>query len=290
MTPAERIASDTWRRLGQAVSLGARLGEETLTDLLVLDMLPHQRTNGFRIDHPTTTQEFVCGADLLLLIRYPDGSGRRIALQAKKLYPSGRYAGLDYKDASGTRQIDKLDWFARCWGAVPVYMLYNHVDPLPAYTPHWQCCRAYDPAQLGCTLVPTWLIRDAIRFRGHRTFAAIHAHEPFRPWRCVFDCQRPKDQVDELSLLKPELKSVEGKAVFHRQSPDWLRTDSEGFGLLFEVEGAISTTALESLLRRDVQAPDERADEVETTYPRRVLAVDVGDPSAEPERERRRSR
>ena len=39
MTPAAKIASDTWRRLARARHLGARLGEETLTDLLVLDML-----------------------------------------------------------------------------------------------------------------------------------------------------------------------------------------------------------------------------------------------------------
>ena len=71
MTPAERIASDTWRRLGHAGALKARLGEETLTDLLILDMLPHQRTNGFWIHHPTRTQEHVFGADLLLWIRYP---------------------------------------------------------------------------------------------------------------------------------------------------------------------------------------------------------------------------
>ena len=88
MTPAERIASDTWRRLGQADLLGARLGEETLTDLLVLDMLPHRVMNAFRIHHPTKPQESLFGADLLLCIRYPGGLGRRLALQAKKLYPT----------------------------------------------------------------------------------------------------------------------------------------------------------------------------------------------------------
>ena len=59
------------------------------------------------------------GADLLLCIRYADGSGRRLALQAKKLYPTGRYSALAHKDASGTWQINVLDGFARWWGAVP---------------------------------------------------------------------------------------------------------------------------------------------------------------------------
>ena len=68
MTPAERIASDTWRRLGQADLLGARLGEETFTDLLVLDMLPHRSMNAFCIHHPTKPQESLIGADLLICI------------------------------------------------------------------------------------------------------------------------------------------------------------------------------------------------------------------------------
>ena len=170
MTPAERIASDTWRRLGRADLLGARLGEETLTDLLVLDMLPHRRMNAFGIHHPTKQQESLFGADLLLCIRYADGSGRRLALQAKKLYPTGRYSALAHKDASGTSQIDVLDGFARWWGAVPAYLLYNHVDPLPSHTPYWHCCRVRDAQQLGCTLVPTWCIRRAISTHGGRTF------------------------------------------------------------------------------------------------------------------------
>ena len=123
MTPAEQIAADTWRRLGQADLLGARLGEETLTDLLVLDILPHRKMNAVRIYHPTKPQESLFGADLLLCIRYPSGSCRRLALQAKKLYSTGRYGALSHKDASGTRQVDKLDRFARWWGAAPAYLL-----------------------------------------------------------------------------------------------------------------------------------------------------------------------
>ena len=283
MTPAERIASDTWRRLGHAGALKARLREETLTDLLILDMLPHQRTNGFWIHHPTRTQEHVFGADLLLWIRYAGGTGRRLALQAKKLYPSGRYEALAHRDASGTRQVDKLDWFARLWGAVPVYMLYNHVDPLPCYKTPWQCCRKCDREQLGCTLVPSWGIRDAIAIRGARTFWAIHGKEPARPWRCVFDCPNRMGQVDALSLLRPELQLVEDEVVFRRQSPDWLQTDSDGFDSLLEVDGSISTTELEILLARGVRAPDEEAGDRALTYPRRVLMVDVGDIGIQPE-------
>ncbi len=285
MTPAERVASDTWHRLGQAGLVGARLGEETLTDLLILDMLPHRRTNGFGIHHPTRAQEFQWGADILLFVRYPDGSGRRLAVQAKKLYGTGRYGALEHKDEYGIRQIDKLDRFARQWGAVPTYLLYNHVDPLPLYTPYWHCCRTCDAAQLGCTLVPSWCIRDAIGFRGCRNFRAIHANESTRPWRCVFDCHRPVDQVDGLSMLRPEPRFAGDQVVFVGRRPDWLRTDSNGLDALLEVKGLLSATDLRGLLSGFVRVPDEEPGDVERTYPRRVLVVDTGEFGEEPESE-----
>ena len=285
MTPAERIASDTWRRLGQADALGTRLGEETLTDLLVLDMLPHRRMNAFRI-HPTTKQqESLFGADLLLCIRYADGSGRRMALQAKKHYPTGRYETLAHKDASGTCQIDVLDRFARWWGAVPAYLLYSHVDPLPPHTPYWHCCRAYNAEQLGCTLVPTWRIRQAIESRGCRTFAAIHADATNRPWRCIFDCDNPMQQMDELALLQPEPQFTHGEVVFHRQRPDWLQTGSDAFDALLDVHEQLSTQDLNRLLPRFVKSLNETPGDAELTYPRRILAVDVEDFSKDPDSE-----
>ena len=284
MTPAERIASDTWRRLGQADSLGARLGEETLTDLLVLDMLPHRSMNAFSIHHPAKPQESLIGADLLICIRYPNGLGRRLALQAKKLYPTGRYDALDHKDTSGTRQIDKLERFARSWGAVPAYLLYNHVDPLPFHTQCWHCCRDPVAEQLGCTLVPSWRIRQATKNRGGRTFPSIHVHESSRPWRCIFDCDKPIEQVDELALSKPELQNAHGKAEFHQQSPDWLQTDSTAFDSLLAIHEPVSTEDLQTLLPHLMKWSHERPRDAKLTYPRRVLAVDVGNVSEEPER------
>ena len=267
MTLAERIASDTWHRLGQAHRLGARLGEETLTDLLVLDMLPHRRVNAFSILHPTRSQESLVGADLLICMKYPDGSGRRLALQAKKLSPAGRYDALVHKDASGTFQIDKLESFARWWGAAPAYLLYNHKRPAPSlHPPQWHCCRAYDPEQLGCTLVPAWRIRDAIRFRGQRTFRALHAYPPTRPWRCVFDCHSPMEQMDQLALARPEPRVEYGKVAFDRQRPDWIRTDTEAFDALFDIREPLSAAELNRRLARSTGSCGEHLEDGELLY------------------------
>ena len=39
MTPTELIAEDTWWRVKESWDHGVRLGEETLTDLLILDFM-----------------------------------------------------------------------------------------------------------------------------------------------------------------------------------------------------------------------------------------------------------
>ena len=162
-------------------------------------------------------------------------------------------------------------------GAVAAYLLYNHVEPLPIHAPCWHCCRTCDSPQLGCTLVPSWRIRDAISTRGHRTFEAIHAHAQSRPWRCVFDCDNPTEQVDELALGRPELRVKLGRVVFEQQRPDWLRTDSDAFDALLEVRGDLPGDALQALLLPTVDSREGDAEDVELTYPRRVLAVDVAD-------------
>ena len=247
-------------------------------------MLPHRRVHAFSVHHPTKQQESLIGADVLLCIRYPGGSGRRLALQAKKLYPTGRYSALAHKDASGAYQIDVLEQFARWWGAVPAYLLYNHIDPLPSYRQYWQCCRSHDAEQLGCTLVPSWRVRQAIGSHGGRTFRAIHAHGPNRPWRCAFDCDKPMEQVDELALLQPGLQSTCSEVMFHRRSPDWLQTDSDAFDALLDIHGSLSTKHLKRLLPRLVKSPRGNAGDTELTYPRRVLVVDARDFNEEPDR------
>ena len=281
MTPAERIASQTWHRLHRAHLLRARIGEETLTDLLVLDMLPHQRMNAFSILHPTKRQESRIGADLLVCIRYPSGSGRRLAVQAKKLYTTGRYDALGHRDASGILQIDKLDKFARNWCAVPVYLLYNHVDRLPCQRRHWNCCRAYDTEQLGCTLVPSWRIRQAIKFRGDRTFSTIHDCKSTRPWRCVFDCDKPIEQVDSLALSQPVPHVSEGQVLFRQETPERIQTETRAFDTLFEINEPLAIEDAIELFARLVEPSKVDLKDRPLTYPRRVLAVDVDNSTKE---------
>ena len=208
MTPAAKISSDTWRRLSLAQSLGSRFGEETITDLLVLEMLQYQRSNAFRVFHPNKILESKWGADLLVWILRRSGGSRFLAIQAKKLYPSGRYEALNHRSSSGVRQIDLLEDFACQFNAIPLYLLYNYPDSQERRS-YWHCCKPVVPEQLGCTLVPIWKIDYVIKTHGKRTFEAVHDNRTSLPWRCIFDCCQSEELIKKLVLNKQVIKDLQ---------------------------------------------------------------------------------
>ena len=157
MTPAERISSDTWNRLKQARSLDVRLGEETLTDLLLLDLRAHESSYRIHVFQSTKKHEAIFGTDLEIFVRDQDGSTYLYAIQAKKIdhsprKPPGRYRQI------GKSQLDLLESFAKNFDAIPCYLLYNFVSPSPysSSTGYWHCCnwptsgwRCCDDSQFG---------------------------------------------------------------------------------------------------------------------------------------------
>lgn len=199
MTPAERVAERTWSTLRLAKQLRARFGEETLTDLLVLDMLPHQRTRGFWLRPTTKLDEGWCGADLLVAVRHQTGRWSRFALQAKKLYPDDdRYRMLN-RVRESIIQLEKLERFARQLYALPLYLLYNHSNAAQP-SEHWHCPLPFDMGQLGCTLVPSWHIRQMLCRPPPRNFDQAHKVSQSRPWRCAFDCPDAETTLQQMAF------------------------------------------------------------------------------------------
>ncbi len=186
-TVAERIAESTWNRLRGARNLGVRLGEETLTDLLVLDFLVSKPSN-IKFFQTTKPQEAVQGTDLVVCVRRDANKADIYAVQAKRLSVTRRYDSLNHwSGQTQQRQIDVLERYAEEQKAIPLYLLFNYVDDQSAT--RWHCCRqTIDKRQFGCTLVPSWQIRKAVSKRGYRTFDYIHSDRAALPWRCAFAC------------------------------------------------------------------------------------------------------
>ena len=99
-TVAERIAESTWNRLRESRRLHVRLGEETLTDLLILDFLVSAPSHNIRFIQTTKPKEAVQGTDLEIWVRYGGNAADIYAVQAKKLH-EGNYNCLNVRSDNG---------------------------------------------------------------------------------------------------------------------------------------------------------------------------------------------
>ena len=251
MTPAEQIAKDIWERIGLSWKHDVRLGEETLTDLLSLDFVRFASKRRFKLLQTTKAAESTRGTDLEIRMNVGGGRALLVSLQAKKLARTGRYDSLNTKvRSSNLPQIDVLDNYSRNVRAVPLYLLYNNVDKWTALF-GWHCCQAQQLNQLGCTLVPSWLVRRAIRRRGCRNFRWIHGSSCTLPWRCLFDCPKvgPHRQIDQLrhSFIQPShvwsqreeagrYDWLEDVGPVEGAWPEWLWSGDIGILSLAEIE------------------------------------------------------
>ena len=186
-----------WERLGyvresiegRGVLGPVRFGEETITDLLMMDLFVQGSTVAlFR--QTSKPDESMWGTDFELWL----GSGRlgwfRFAIQAKKLdLRTDRYASLTQSNVNGP-QIDLLERYARRKRAAALYCLYNHTDSADELD-HWNCCTG--PAnlkELGCSVTPSSNIRKAIRQWNGKNFERIHRRKNTLPWKCLVSCPK----------------------------------------------------------------------------------------------------
>ena len=302
-TPTELIAEDTWRTVKESWDHGVRLGEETLTDLLILDFMRFKPSH-YKLFQINKKEESRIGADLEIRLHAGENQAAVFAVQAKKLYQSGRYERLNAKvKSSGSSQIDILDMYSESIGALPLYLLYNYVDQRDMQ-PYWHCCQCLDERQLGCTLVPSWTIRQAISKHGCRNFDWIHTSCNALPWRCLFDCPQLRDHQslpparrrlsmfrepsplsDDLSIIKTTLPPSDDAQEDHEQNYDWVNfepMDGAWPDWLWEQHGAtLSAEDFERLRHESRVAKKTQARElvgpIEKLVPSRLLLIKGND-------------
>lgn len=253
----EQLAAGTWQRLAQASHFNVRLGEETLTDLLVLEWALGALSSSAPIQlyQPTKSEEAVRGTDIEMRVHVGYGFAVVAAIQAKKLNRStARYDSLNALTGSTkSRQIDVLEAYARQTHATPLYLLYNHVTVFHGPSV-WHCGFPLDPPQLGCTVVPPARIREVLaRPRGRRTFRHIHSFPDAMPWRCI-ECPRglnPTSPCIQGAGRSVERFNVLTESVAAREGawPRWLWERPSGTRL--------SEGDLTDLHGREVRLPEE---------------------------------
>lgn len=255
----EELSVDTWERLRDSQPLQIRFGEETITDLLLLD-LKRKNPSHTRIVQTPKYKEKNQGTDWEWWVGSPRLKWLRFAVQAKKLdIKTLRYPGFGHKVGTDS-QIDLLERYATRNQAIPLYCLYNFAKP-PATPDAWRCCQNFDEPQLACTVTSIDIVRSAIAQHGCRNFNWIHQYPQTLPWRCLA-CRATK------RLFRPS-PTLRGSELQDSQETVFGREAHRYSALPTEVEEAQGTDRLVSFSAQyyDVDLG---------FYPRRIAVLEFG--------------
>lgn len=176
----------TWTHLGRARHIEHQLGEETLTDLNVLELKARHPDEIFTKTF-TKPQEGVNGADWEWWFTDPrmkQWLGFRV--QAKVLnLASERFEHLHYRKGK-TYQSAKLKRKASEEGLIPLYCIYSHwADGFDV--PGWPC-GTFGPVieSFGCALLSAKHV-DALRKQSHESSLGAVVEKSV-PWHCLVCC------------------------------------------------------------------------------------------------------
>lgn len=267
-----RVASGLMNRLTRQRD---SFREETITDLLVLGW-KEARLADVTVYKAAGLDESRFGFDLELWIGSKEG-WYRYAVQAKKLGSNGRYNSL--RQLVGTPpafQIRLLRAYAHAEEAIPLYCFYNHFNVVTARPQRcWHCELQYDLEQLGCTVVPLFLVEKVHDRRVGKTFDVLHEPRQALPIRCLVRCDKyhpriqynPLDEAVALGLRGP--RGLDGMWASSQRRPP--RADGEPPPFTYPHR------ELPPHLWRAQDGGGYSADDFPgAAYPRNTVVVDVG--------------
>lgn len=175
------LASRTWHDLRDALTLRCALGEESITDYLLLELKrshPHEVV----VTKFTRAREGrVTGADWEWWFR-SSGHWFGMLVQAKKLDGVRlKYPEIGYKNTSGRSQIDLLLEHASKQSVYPIYCFYNYwnITSCPATS-----LRCIPPRveYLGCTIADAYSVKHLIESSKTDLLSILRIS---LPWTCL---------------------------------------------------------------------------------------------------------
>jgi len=229
----EELSKRVWLRLEQSLVFDVSQGEETITDINLLDM-KIAGLNEIKLWKCPKSREPELGIDWWWLIGNDQVGWRSYMVQAKKLdLHTGLYRNLNHRVGKRT-QIEVLEKEAARWCAQPLFCFYNYVDVRRLALMRYLHCPS-EPSempQLGCTVTPLWLVKSIVKKRSRpteRTFDYIHKQTNTIPWRCLVRCQHAAAAYSDPNNAPPECNA---SVVYETYSdfPEEVRQRFGGYG------------------------------------------------------------
>ncbi|MEW8524845.1 MAG: DUF6615 family protein [Candidatus Thiodiazotropha endolucinida] len=174
----------TWDRLREARSLNYQVGEESITDFLVLNIKKWGKGK-IVVDTFTRHKEAVNGSDWEWWFTGPSGKWLGMRIQAKVLnLISEKYEHLHHNNKNG-QQVDLLVSDAKINGLVPLYCMYTNWKP-GDYQASWKCI-TFKPSirHYGAAILSPYKVKSLQKTKDNRLASII---DSLRPMHCIFCC------------------------------------------------------------------------------------------------------
>jgi len=174
----------TWNKLREARKLGFQLGEESITDFLILNIKKHGGSK-LRVDSFTRHKESLNGADWEWWFTGPSGKWVGMRIQAKVLkLDTEKYEHLHHHNKNG-QQVDLLVQDALRNRMIPAYCMFTNWEPSKYNTP-WKCkSHKTSVRHYGTALLSSKKVKQFSKKKTTHLSAII---EHLRPMHCMFCC------------------------------------------------------------------------------------------------------
>jgi hypothetical protein len=181
---AIRNSTWAWNKLRIARNLDFQLGEESLTDFIVLN-IKKWGAGKIAIDTFTRHAESINGSDWEWWFTGPSGKWLGMRVQAKVLnLSSEKYEHLHHRNRHGY-QVDTLINDAHKNGLIPIYCMYTNWDP-KKYKPTWKC-KTFSPTvrHYGTSILDPRFVKSLQPKNETRLSSIIGS---LKPMHCIFCC------------------------------------------------------------------------------------------------------
>lgn len=210
------IAVKTWNLLGNAYNNDFAIGEETITDINLLELKMRQ-PNLVYTKKFSRNAEGVNGADWVWIIVGRNGNTFMLYVQAKKLFlPSLRYKSLLHAAPNPTEQLDKLilNKFFYPIG-LPIYPIYVFYNYLPNHNPliPCNCGRNLSVELAGCSYADAFSIRNEM-LANHNRFSDYVQYQ--YAWSCLVCCDGGNSKnIPNVDLATTYFNRIVNQAKFN---------------------------------------------------------------------------
>ena len=174
----------TWNKLREARALNFQIGEESITDFIVLN-IKKWGIGKIAVDTFTRHAESVNGSDWEWWFTGPSGKWLGMRVQAKVLnLTSEKYEYLHHKNKHGF-QVDLLIDDANKNGLIPLYCMYTNWDP-QKYKINWEC-HTHKPTvrHYGTSILSPQTVKR-LQLKSETRLSSVIVS--LKPMHCLFCC------------------------------------------------------------------------------------------------------